>query len=91
MKVVKSFVTQEQETVINPKAIGDGEHTMFVASDHADAKHATTDLLKAYGWTDVLDLGGLVTARGMEMYAHMHGAIGLALGLGNHFGVKIVR
>ncbi len=37
--------------------------------------------------TDVLDLGGLVAARGMEMYAHMHAAIGM----GTHFGVKIVR
>ncbi|QHC26275.1 NADPH-dependent F420 reductase [Streptomyces sp. GS7] len=90
-KVVKSFVTQEQDTVVNPQAIGGGDHTMFVASDHADAKQTATDLLKSYGWTDILDLGGLVTARGMEMYAHMHGAIGLALGLGNHFGVKIVR
>ncbi|MHB6904946.1 hypothetical protein [Streptomyces sp. CB02959] len=35
--------------------------------------------------------GDLVTARGMEIYAHMHSAIGLALGLGNHFGVKVIR
>ncbi|MFE0188100.1 NADPH-dependent F420 reductase [Streptomyces sp. NPDC058989] len=90
-KVVKSFVTQEQDTVVNPKAIGGGDHTMFVASDHTDAKQTATDLLKAYGWTDILDLGNLIAARGMEMYAHMHSAIGLALGLGNHFGVKIVR
>ncbi|MGW2628799.1 NADPH-dependent F420 reductase [Streptomyces chattanoogensis] len=90
-KVVKAFVTQEQDTVVNPKAIGGGDHTMFVASDHADAKQTATDLLKAYGWTDILDLGALVAARGMEMYGHMHAAIGMALGMGNHFGVKIVR
>ncbi|GGU74746.1 hypothetical protein GCM10010211_45820 [Streptomyces albospinus] len=30
-------------------------------------------------------------ARRMELYAHMHAAIGLALGLGNHFGVKVIR
>lgn len=30
VKVVKSFVTQEQDTVVNPKAVGGGDHTMFV-------------------------------------------------------------
>ncbi|MFD0412450.1 NADPH-dependent F420 reductase [Streptomyces sp. NPDC127108] len=90
-KVVKAFVTQEQETVVNPKAIGGGDHTMFLAGEHADAKQQVTDLLKSYGWTDILDLGPLVAARGMEMYAHMHGAIGFALGFGTHFGIKVVR
>ncbi|MCL8010254.1 NADPH-dependent F420 reductase [Streptomyces sp. AS02] len=90
-KVVKAFVTQEQDTVVDPKAIGAGDHTMFIAGEHTDAKAAVTDLLKAYGWTDILDLGPLVSARGMEMYAHMHSAIGFALGFGTHFGIKVVR
>ncbi|MFE0045147.1 NADPH-dependent F420 reductase [Streptomyces albireticuli] len=90
-KVVKAFVTQEQATVVDPKAVGGGEHTMFIAGEHADAKRAVTDLLEAYGWSDVLDLGPLVCARGMEMYAHMHSAIGFALGFGTHFGIKVVR
>ncbi|WP_345017079.1 hypothetical protein [Streptomyces shaanxiensis] len=90
-KVVKAFVTQEQDTVVDPKAIGAGDHTMFIAGEHTDAKAAVTDLLMAYGWTDILDLGPLVSARGMEMYAHMHSAIGFALGFGTHFGIKVVR
>ncbi|MFD9882629.1 NADPH-dependent F420 reductase [Streptomyces alboflavus] len=89
--VVKAFVTQEQQTVVDPKAIGGGDHTMFLAGEDTDAKQQTTDLLKAYGWSDILDLGPLVAARGMEMYAHMHGAIGFALGFGTHFGIKVVR
>ncbi|WP_229348119.1 hypothetical protein [Streptomyces sp. UNOB3_S3] len=64
---------------------------MFVAGDDTDAKQQVTDLLKTYGWNDILDLGPLVTARGMEMYAHMHLAIGLALGFGTRFGIKVVR
>ncbi|MBW5483184.1 NADPH-dependent F420 reductase [Streptomyces bambusae] len=90
-KVVKAFVTQEQATVVDPRAIGGGDHTMFVAGQDADAKRQVTDLLTSYGWTDVLDLGGIVASRGMEMYAHMHGAIGIALGFGTHFGIKVVR
>ncbi|KJK53590.1 NADPH-dependent F420 reductase [Streptomyces sp. NRRL F-4428] len=93
VKVVKSFVTQEQTTVVNPRSVGGGDHTMFVAGNHTDAKQQATDLLKSYGWTDVLDLGPLVCARGMEMYAHMHSAIGFGLGqqFGGHFGIKVVR
>ncbi|MFK0292578.1 NADPH-dependent F420 reductase [Streptomyces sp. NPDC090442] len=92
-KVVKSFVTQEQATVVDPQSVGDGDHTMFVAGDHADAKRRATELLKSYGWRDVLDLGPLVCARGMEMYAHLHSAIGFGLGqqFGGHFGIKVVR
>ncbi|MFJ9413821.1 NADPH-dependent F420 reductase [Streptomyces sp. NPDC101227] len=92
-KVVKSFVTQEQETVVNPRAVGDGDHTMFVAGEHHDAKQQATELLKSYGWTDILDVGPLVCARGMEMYAHLHSAIGFGLGqqFGGHFGIKVVR
>ncbi|PNE37089.1 NADPH-dependent F420 reductase [Streptomyces noursei] len=90
-KVVKAFVTQEQATVVDPRSIGGGDHTMFVAGQDADAKQTVTDLLTSYGWTDILDLGDMVAARGMEMYAHMHGAIGFALGFGTHFGVKVVR
>ncbi|WP_235023635.1 NADPH-dependent F420 reductase [Streptomyces sp. WAC05374] len=92
-KVVKSFVTQEQTTVVDPAAVGGGDHTMFVAGDHADAKQRTTDLLRSYGWSDILGLGPLVCARGMEMYAHMHSAIGFGLGhrFGGAFGVKVVR
>lgn len=91
VKVVKSFVTQEQDTVVNPKAVGGGDHTMFVAGQDADAKRVVTDLLKSYGWTDILDVGDIVSARGMEMYAGMHSVIGFALGFGTHFGIKVVR
>lgn len=90
-RVVKSFVTQEQETVVRPGVVGGGDHTMFIAGADADAKRRVTGLLEAYGWSDVLDLGPLVSARGMEMYAHLHSAIGFALGFGTPFGIKVVR
>ncbi|MEU7258448.1 hypothetical protein AB0B21_21900 [Streptomyces rimosus] len=62
--VVKSFVTQEQSTIVDPASIS-GEHTMFVAGEDTGAKHPTVALLKSHGWTDILDLGPLVSARGM--------------------------
>ncbi|MCX5381463.1 NADPH-dependent F420 reductase [Streptomyces sp. NBC_00091] len=89
-KVVKACVTQEQDTVVEPQAIGGGDHTMFLAGEDADAKEQVAALLRAYGWQDVLDLGPIVSSRGMEMYAHMHSAIQFALG-GARFGIKVVR
>ncbi|QES47905.1 NADP oxidoreductase [Streptomyces venezuelae] len=88
-KVVKACVTQEQDTVVNPQRIGGGDHTIFIAGEHADAKEQVTGLLRSYGWQDILDLGPLVSARGMEMYSHMHSAIQFALG--GQFGIKVVR
>ncbi|MGW7450062.1 NADPH-dependent F420 reductase [Streptomyces sp. NPDC054787] len=88
--VVKACVTQEQATAVDPKTVGDGEHTMFIAGEDAKAKQQVTEFLKSYGWQDVLDLGPIVSARGMEMYAHMHSAIQFALG-GAHFGIKVIR
>ncbi|MGW4842189.1 NADPH-dependent F420 reductase [Nocardia brasiliensis] len=88
-KVVKAFVTQEQATVVDPATVNGGDHTMPISGNDAAAKAAVTDLLKSYGWTDILDLGDLVAARGQEMYAHLHSALGFALG--GHFGIKIVR
>lgn len=87
--VVKAFVTQEQATVVDPGKIGTGDHTMFLSGGDAAAKAMVVDILKSYGWTDVLDLGDLVCARGQEMYAHLHSAIGFALG--GHFGIKVIR
>ncbi|QIS21124.1 NADPH-dependent F420 reductase [Nocardia terpenica] len=87
-RVVKTFVTQEQDTVVDPKSIGGGDHTMFIAGDDPDAKAIAVQLLREYGWTDILDLGDLICSRALEMYAHFHSAVGMTLG--RRFGVKIV-
>ena len=57
---------------------------MFLAGDDADAKRAVTELLVDFGWPakDVIDLGGIEAARGMEMYlplwASLRGVTGTA-------------
>ncbi|MFG2297983.1 NADPH-dependent F420 reductase [Streptomyces sp. NPDC048603] len=89
-KVVKACVTQEQETVVDPRKVGGGDHTIFIAGEDAGAKQQVTELLRSYGWQDVLDLGPIVSSRGMEMYSHMHSAIQFALG-GARFGIKVIR
>jgi predicted dinucleotide-binding enzyme len=53
--------------MVNPRAVGGGDHTVFVSGNDLDAKAQVTKLLKSFGWSDVLDLGDVASARGPEM------------------------
>ncbi len=68
LKVVKSLNTINARVMVDPQAVGGGDHTVFVSGNDAEAKATVVALLKSFGWTDVLDLGDLSTARGPEMY-----------------------
>lgn len=68
-RVVKSLNTVTAAVMVDPRAVGDGEHTMFVAGNDGDAKEQVTRVMVGgFGWKHVVDLGGLDAARGMEMY-----------------------
>jgi predicted dinucleotide-binding enzyme len=69
VKVVKTLNTANARVMAYPRQVGDGEHTMFVCGNDAGAKAQVIDLLtNGFGWRDVLDLGDLTGARGMEMF-----------------------
>ena len=57
--------------MVAPQALAGGEHTVFVSGNDAAAKAATAEVLKSFGWKDVLDLGDISSARGPEMYMAM--------------------
>jgi predicted dinucleotide-binding enzyme len=88
-KVVKSLNTMNNSLMIDPQRLGE-DTTVFVSGDDADAKATVTELLGAIGHGDVIDLGGIETARGPEMWLPLWIRINLALG-GNDFNLKIVR
>jgi predicted dinucleotide-binding enzyme len=90
LKVVKSLNTIGAPVMVNPRALNDGDHTVFVSGNDAGAKAQVTELLKAFGWTDVLDLGDISSARGPEMYMAMWLRLWGATGTGN-VNVKVVR
>jgi 8-hydroxy-5-deazaflavin:NADPH oxidoreductase len=71
LKVVKSLNTIAAPVMVNPKSVGGGDHTIFVSGNDGDAKAQVTKLLKSFGWSDVLDLGDVGSARGPEMYMAM--------------------
>jgi 8-hydroxy-5-deazaflavin:NADPH oxidoreductase len=66
-KVVKTLNTMNCQMMVNPKQLADGNHTVFVSGNDADAKAKITELLQSFGWIDIFDLGDITSARGTEM------------------------
>ena len=89
-RVVKTLNTVNASLMIAPKQLADGDHTMFVSGNDAGAKQVATRLLGEFGWTDVIDLGDISTARGTEMYLplwlRLWGVAGSPA-----FSIKVVR
>ena len=71
LRVVKSLNTINCNVMVDPKAVAGGDHTVFVSGNDAPAKAAVGELLKSFGWKDILDLGDVSSARGPEMYMAM--------------------
>src|SRR4029079_3821483 len=65
-KVVKTLNTMTAAVMVNPGLVP-GEHDVFVSGNDAEAKAQVTDLLRAFGWRNIIDLGDISTARGPEM------------------------
>lgn len=88
-KVVKALNTVNAYLMVDPKQLAGGDHTMVVSGNDADAKTQVVALLESFGWSDVIDLGDISTARGTEMYVPLWVRI-YALG-SPMFNLKIVR
>jgi 8-hydroxy-5-deazaflavin:NADPH oxidoreductase len=90
VRVVKSLNTVNADVMVDP-AIVPGSHNIFMAGDDAAAKETVRELLVAFGWpeADILDLGGIEAARGLEMFLplwlRLYGSAGTA-----HLNVKVV-
>lgn len=69
-KVVKALNTMWCGLMVNPSMINDGDHNTFVCGNDTDAKEKVKEILMSFGWKakNILDLGDITSARGMEMY-----------------------
>jgi 8-hydroxy-5-deazaflavin:NADPH oxidoreductase len=67
-RVVKSMNTAAITTIADPHVIGPS--SVFLSGNDAEAKLEAAGLLKDLGWSDddIVDLGGIETARGPEHY-----------------------
>src|SRR3954454_24526199 len=89
-KVVKSLNTVNADVMVDP-AKEPGSHTMFMAGNDDTAKAEVAELLQSFGWPpeDILDLGEISAARGMEMYLALWLRLWGATGTG-HLNVKVL-
>ncbi len=80
-RVVKTFNTVNVRVMVEPSRVP-GEHNVFLCGADASAKEQVTGLLGEFGWPPhrVIDLGGIRSARGMEMF------LTLWFDLFQHFG-----
>ncbi len=66
-KVVKTLNTVNSASMIPALTPGKPEFTVFLSGDDPDAKSTVTEILRSFGHTDIIDLGGIITARTTEM------------------------
>jgi predicted dinucleotide-binding enzyme len=89
-KVVKALNTVNAEVMVDPARIGP-DHDMFVSGNDAAAKATVSRFLREqFGWSNVIDLGDLTTARGTENYLPLWLRLMFSLGTAD-FNIKIVR
>jgi 8-hydroxy-5-deazaflavin:NADPH oxidoreductase len=89
-RVVKTLHTMNSYLMVDPAQLAGADHTVFVCGDDAEAKQAVTEVLRSFGWTDIVDLGDITAARGTEMlmpiWLRLFGALHKPI-----FNYKIVR
>lgn len=90
-RVVKALNTMNATLMVHPETLPD-PGSVFLAGDDADAKEAVRGLLRQFGWPEasLVDLGGIVAARGLEHYVRFWVDAMVALGTPT-FNVRLVR
>lgn len=89
-RVVKTLNTLTAPLMTHPRSLADGDHSVFLSGEDAEAKAVVRGLLEEMGHRDVVDLGGIETARGTEMYLQLWLRCMSALGT-PLFNLKVVR
>jgi predicted dinucleotide-binding enzyme len=91
VRVVKTLNTMTAAVMVNPAAVGGGDHSLFMSGNDGGAKAKVRRWLGDwFGWKDIIDLGDITTARGAEMllpvWLRLMGTLGTPM-----FQFKVVR
>jgi 8-hydroxy-5-deazaflavin:NADPH oxidoreductase len=89
-KVVKTMNTAAMSVMTEPAALPPS--SVFVSGDDAAAKATVKSLLAGLGWPEdsIVDLGGIVSARGTEHYVLMFAALAQSVG-SPEFNIRLVQ
>ena len=88
-KVVKTLNTMNNAIMVDPRKLP-GTTTVFVSGNDKPAKGRVMDLLRAFGWISIIDLGDITTARGTEMLLPLWVRLYSALGTAD-FNIAVVK
>ncbi|KQN76877.1 NAD(P)-binding domain-containing protein [Devosia sp. BK] len=88
-RLVKTLNNISAHLMVDPGSLPQAT-TVFIASNDDEAKAEVKDLLKTFGWTDIVDLGDLKACRAMENMAAAWISIEKAVG-GPNFNFSLVR
>ncbi|MET1043713.1 MAG: NAD(P)-binding domain-containing protein [Microbacteriaceae bacterium] len=89
--VVKALNTVNHVLMVDPQRLP-APHNVFIAGEDPAAKTEVARILRQFGWAedDILDLGGLRAARGLEMFLPLWVNLMQATGTWD-FNIRIVR
>jgi predicted dinucleotide-binding enzyme len=79
------------EVMVDPGKVP-GEHDVFLSGEDTEAKRQVTELLRSFDWPAerIVDLGGITSARGTEMYVALWLRLWGAVGTG-YFNIAVVH
>lgn len=86
-KVVKAFNTVGNGQMIDPHVVGYPRLELMIAGNDASAKQRVTEIVKSFGWTGTLDIGGIDGARWLEAAVPLWVRTGTALNTFSHVWV----
>lgn len=89
VRVVKALNSVSAHLMVDPTRLGQ-PHSVFVAGNDAGAKAAVADLLRQFGWQDIIDLGDISASRAMEQLIPLWMALERVTG-GPAFNLSVVR
>lgn len=87
-RVVKAFNTIGNPYFVDP-SFSEGQPTMLIAGDDQSAKDTVRDVLTDFGWSDMVDIGGIEGSRELEAICVVWVKIGGARGAWDH-GFKLL-
>jgi predicted dinucleotide-binding enzyme len=88
-RVVKTLNSVSAHLMVDPGNLQQ-RHSVLIASNDEAAKREVTELLRAFGWEDIVDLGDLSACRAMEQLIPLWMRLEEKLG-GPQFNLSIVR
>jgi predicted dinucleotide-binding enzyme len=88
--VVKALNHVTASVMVDPEQVGGGAHDALICGNDAGAKARVTELLKAFGWQSVIDLGDITASRALEHYLALWLRLMLSLGTAQ-FSLKVVK